>query len=123
MRKIVAIVAALAILLQSFNQVVIVAAYYANKDYIARNLCENRDKPQMHCEGKCCLKKKLAKESQSQAPSPRNQKSANAVDLFFNNHFLTLRAPVFRDISRAYLPFNERTTVSFPRSVFHPPAA
>ncbi|MCC9063716.1 hypothetical protein [Flavobacterium piscisymbiosum] len=30
-----------------------------NKEYIVANLCENRKKPEMHCNGKCFLEKKL----------------------------------------------------------------
>jgi hypothetical protein len=39
----------------------IVAWYEYHKAYIAKNLCENRDKPAMKCCGKCYLQKKLAK--------------------------------------------------------------
>lgn len=37
----------------------IIAHYQLNKDYIARVLCENRDKPELHCDGKCYLAKRL----------------------------------------------------------------
>ena len=33
--------------------------YYANYDYIATVLCENKDKPYLECDGKCYLKKQL----------------------------------------------------------------
>ena len=36
-----------------------IAYYHVNKDYIARVLCENRDKPELHCDGQCYLAKKL----------------------------------------------------------------
>ena len=36
-----------------------IAYYHVNKDYIARVLCQNRDKPQLHCDGRCYLAKKL----------------------------------------------------------------
>jgi len=36
--------------------------YLINKDYIAANLCENKDKPEMNCEGKCQLTVQLAKD-------------------------------------------------------------
>ena len=36
-----------------------IAYYQVNKAYIARVLCENRDKPQLHCDGQCYLAKKL----------------------------------------------------------------
>lgn len=39
----------------------VVAWYEYNKTYIAQNLCENRNKPELNCCGKCVLHKKLAK--------------------------------------------------------------
>jgi len=38
--------------------------YVLNKQFIARVLCENRDQPQKHCEGKCYLGKRLGQVSQ-----------------------------------------------------------
>lgn len=37
--------------------------YYANYDYIATVLCENKDKPYLECNGKCYLQKQLKKAS------------------------------------------------------------
>ncbi len=39
--------------------------YYANYDYIANVLCENRDKPYLECNGKCYLEKQLKKTNHS----------------------------------------------------------
>lgn len=43
------------------------------QDYIATYLCENRDKPSLHCDGKCYLAKKLkaAHEAQDREASQR----------------------------------------------------
>ena len=123
MKKIVAICVLLGILLQTFNQVVIVAQYYANKDYIAKNLCENRDKPMMHCDGKCCLKKKLAKEAKDQAPSPRNQKSEQVVTLFYSDNHFDLKTYFPIVLQTTYPSYNDLETASFHYSVFHPPTA
>ncbi len=30
------------------------------REYIVANLCENRNRPQMHCDGKCYLAKRIA---------------------------------------------------------------
>ncbi|MVM30813.1 hypothetical protein GO755_12295 [Spirosoma sp. HMF4905] len=49
----------IATLLPTVSQWGTIAYYHVNKDYIARVLCENRDKPQLHCDGKCYLAKKL----------------------------------------------------------------
>ena len=35
--------------------------YFQNKDYIASELCENKDKPELECEGQCVLNKALKK--------------------------------------------------------------
>lgn len=46
------------------------AEYVVNYDYIIENLCENRDKPQLNCDGKCYLAKQLAKESEGKQKNP-----------------------------------------------------
>ncbi len=40
--------------------------YEINKEYIVNNLCENRDKPMMNCQGKCYLKKQVKKAQQQE---------------------------------------------------------
>lgn len=47
------------LLLQLFSREVIVMSFTLNRDYIAKNLCENRNRPELHCDGKCFLAKKL----------------------------------------------------------------
>jgi hypothetical protein len=39
----------------------IIAWYEANQEYIAKEFCENKARPKMHCNGKCYLKKQLDK--------------------------------------------------------------
>ena len=123
MKRLVAIFALVGILLQTFSQVVILGQYYANKDYIAKNLCENRNKPSMHCDGKCCLKKKLAKEGKEQAPNSRNQKSEQVVNLFYANTKFEVKHFVTSEIPNKYFTYNDLRTSSFHSSVFHPPSA
>ncbi len=54
--------------------------YAANYDYIVKNLCENRDKPQLMCHGKCYLAKELCKnEKQVQT---NNTIKISMMDLF-----------------------------------------
>ena len=37
----------------------VVAKWWLNRDYAARVLCENKARPQLHCNGKCQLGKQL----------------------------------------------------------------
>lgn len=48
-----------ATLLPTVSQWGTIAYYQVNKTYIARVLCENRNKPQLHCDGQCYLAKRL----------------------------------------------------------------
>ncbi|MCK5816046.1 MAG: hypothetical protein KAH07_08890 [Flavobacteriaceae bacterium] len=50
--------------------------YNLNKEYIASVLCENRDRPQLACNGKCYLDKKI-KESKEHS----HNHSAPQIDL------------------------------------------
>lgn len=34
-------------------------SFELNRDFIAKNLCQNRNRPQLNCNGKCYLAKKL----------------------------------------------------------------
>lgn len=61
----------LALQMPLVNQWGAVAYYRVNQDYIAKNLCENRDKPKMNCNGQCYLAKQL------KAQEEKESKSAN----------------------------------------------
>jgi len=60
-KKFIAIAMLFAISYQYMIKLGIIAYYELNKSYIAQNLCENRDKPQIKCCGKCYLRKQLKK--------------------------------------------------------------
>ncbi|MBP8793398.1 MAG: hypothetical protein KBE41_04485 [Lutibacter sp.] len=46
-------------LLAMVKPLVPIIEYYANYEYIATVLCENKDKPYLECNGKCYLQKQL----------------------------------------------------------------
>jgi hypothetical protein len=47
------------LLLQLFSREAIVMSFELNREFIAKTLCENRDRPQLNCDGQCYLAKKL----------------------------------------------------------------
>jgi hypothetical protein len=53
--------------------------YAFNKDYIAKNLCINKDKPQNCCQGKCYLGEQLMKNAESQNSNTGNNKKTVPV--------------------------------------------
>ena len=44
--------------------------YIVNYDYIVNVLCENRNAPQLQCDGKCYLAKQLSRESEKNQKNP-----------------------------------------------------
>lgn len=60
MKKAICMVWLVSILAQSSVRLGWMAYFYLNQSRIAATLCENRDKPDLHCDGKCYLRKKLA---------------------------------------------------------------
>jgi hypothetical protein len=75
----------------------------------------------MHCDGKCCLKKKLAKQAHEQAPTSRNQKGQESVNLFFAETKFDIAHATPVIITNTFFCYNDLHTSSFHHSVFHPP--
>lgn len=53
--------------------------YLINKDYIAKNLCVNKDKPRSCCKGKCHMVKQLQKTNQNSDKEPKNSSNWNQI--------------------------------------------
>ena len=72
MRKVTAIFLALIFTLPFWVKGLVLIHFMVNRTYIVEHFCENKDKPQLCCEGKCYLHKELKKiepfESDTQAP-------------------------------------------------------
>jgi hypothetical protein len=55
----------------NFSRFFIYAGFELNRNYIATKLCENRNKPQLHCNGKCYFMKKLKQAEDKQNTEER----------------------------------------------------
>ena len=49
-------------------------SFKLNQNYIAATLCVNKNKPQLHCEGKCYLTKKLKQADEKEKSAGQVQK-------------------------------------------------
>jgi hypothetical protein len=66
-------------ILQCGIKTIIVTAFFVQRDYISKTLCENRNKPKLHCNGKCYLNKQLKKEEKNEQNLPGILKANNEV--------------------------------------------
>mgnify|MGYP003577714119 CR=1 FL=1 len=65
--------------------------YVVNYHYIATELCENKNAPELHCNGKCHLKKELAKSYKNDTPASNEKKSETAETILL----CIVKIPVF----------------------------
>lgn len=56
-----------------FRPLIPLAEYAVNYNYIVKTLCENKSKPELHCNGKCYLSKELAKANSDTESTPFNK--------------------------------------------------
>lgn len=102
--------------------------YAINYDYISKELCENKDKPNSCCEGKCYLKKELAKEANSDTSTDKsnssNKKNFNQEqEILFYQESKTTVIENFHFIQKSTLDRNYSNHYSYldSSSVFRPP--
>jgi hypothetical protein len=112
----------LVLLAQTFSKWVVVVEYRLNKNFIAQNLCINKAKPKLHCNGKCQMMKRLAVEEE-QNTSGNNTAKIRIQDFVFTDE---MPRPVLPSLVYIQLSYNEELAIvkySSPvASVFHPPS-
>ncbi len=115
MRAALAYILLIATLLPLFSQ-------WGTKAYIAKVLCENRAKPELHCDGQCYLAQKLTaqQEQQDKATTEQVQKTPD-FQLFYQSNLPFLFQPVViaqTTVLPAYLPGSYSSPLY---SLFQPP--
>ncbi len=112
------------ITLQLCNRVGIIAWFNINQDKVVELFCINKNKPEMDCDGKCYLAKKLQKsaDATNETTAPNSKIKHTLEELFFidNTSQLTIRA-IVRDYS--FIAYHSYYSFQFLISVFQPPRA
>lgn len=102
LNRVTAIVLLVALLSANFSRLFVYAGFELNKKYIATQLCENRDKPLLHCDGHCYFMKKVKQVQEKEKSNERQTqkslfqevfvKSSNSVK-FFSQVVNTITTP------------------------------
>jgi hypothetical protein len=109
------------LLLQSFSTVGILIHYQLNKEFIAKNLCENRNKPQMHCNGKCHLAKQLKKaEAEESKNHSKRINTQEFFSLFSSRSASVILVPDTKGTEMVFAYSNHYSS-AYTGSPFHPP--
>jgi hypothetical protein len=108
------------LLAATFSKWFVIASFELNKNYIARTLCVNRNKPFMHCNGHCYLNKQLQKEQGQDTGTESNEKAE--PDFVFFLEALTIQLPslpVSTHKKQGY--YQQAAPQEFNPTFFHPP--
>lgn len=109
-------------ILPTFSQWGTIAYYKVNKEYITRVLCQNRDKPELHCDGKCYLAKKLKEQQQKQDQQTSDRVESIPMLQLFASPIASFDFCPARILTRDQLAFSYHlATYQAPLSILVPP--
>lgn len=119
MRTVIVITIFLSLLVQTFSRGLIFVQFFVHQDYIAQNLCENIDKPELECKGNCHLNKALEKNDEQEQKSLIKEKQE--LTLFVSQINFTIEIEPQFALAKTYFHYNDKKAENMPRSIFHPP--
>lgn len=123
MKLIAAPILILLLLTQVFSKWLLVVDYTLNKDYIAKNLCINREKPKLLCSGKCQLAKKMAAEENGASQESNQPLKSSIQEALFDDELNSFALPIsVKTLSALCGLYVLRNYPSPVLPVFHPPA-
>jgi len=103
----------------NFSRFFIFAGFGLNRNYIATKLCENRNRPWLHCDGKCYFAKKIKQAEDKQASDERqSQKSLFQEVYVISSTDVKFHSSLLQVISTPYTP---TVPADRPATIFQPP--
>lgn len=95
------------------------ANYWMNRDYISSVLCENKDNPELDCEGKCHLVKEINKETSS--PEAEVETNVLLMVEFPSENIELPKFQIQNEGKSKFTTIQAHLRLGFIRSIFHPP--
>lgn len=113
----------LSTLLANFSRLAISVGFDINRKYIANHLCENRNKPWMHCNGHCYLMKKIKQAEENEKKQTAKDNLSRLEVSFFQEVFrLDFIAPVILENNQSSFPrYNYLYGNRYIETIFRPP--
>ncbi|MDB5139534.1 MAG: hypothetical protein JWR12_1450 [Mucilaginibacter sp.] len=118
-RRFIAYLLIVALVSVNFSRFFIYAGFELNKNYIATKLCENRDKPWLHCNGKCYFIKKIRQAEEKE----KNDERQSQKNLFQEALFVKKANTLFysRVLQVMQVPNHRITLPNVDLPIFQPP--
>lgn len=110
------------LLTQVFSKWLVVLEYNLNKDFIAKTLCINKERPKLHCQGKCQMMKKMAEQEENSSSPTYQFAKASFSDACFNDINDCSITAISVESVPAFSFYNIKNYSSPIASIFHPPS-
>ncbi|MBB1150489.1 hypothetical protein HX062_07270 [Myroides sp. DF42-4-2] len=105
-----------------FKPVLPVVEYVVLYDYIKNELCVNKEKPELACNGKCHLAKELTHAADNDTDKSRSQFASAEVQLIFYQAIEVVRYVFFNTHSaKTFVGIENSYAFSFSNFLFRPP--
>ena len=98
---------------------VIISSFLLKNDYIATNLCENKNKPELKCHGNCYLKKQFEKEEKKE--SEKNMDLKSQIEWAFTSDIHKKHTLYLVEINEIETLYLRTFSIDFNNSIFRPP--
>ncbi len=122
LNTIIALIVISAFVMQALGKFIIYTDYIINKEYIANNLCVNKSKPILKCNGKCHLAKQLKKQDQKENKSSSSKEKVEIItDQVSVETYVFFKGDFFQDKNIDLFEYNKNIIQSNLNSIFHPP--
>jgi len=103
----------------NLSAIFVYTGFKLNQQYITSTLCENRDKPWMHCNGQCYLMKKYKQALAKERNGSRQSQKSQLQQTFFSTIAPTqFHSRLLQVIST---PYHLKVPLLVNQTVFHPP--
>ncbi|SMO79856.1 hypothetical protein SAMN06265350_11221 [Solitalea koreensis] len=108
-------------LTQTFSKWVIYAEYQANKSFIEKYLCENKNRPELACHGQCYLMKKLKKDAQEEQGKTGTSRDKFETQVFTQTAYSSPFASAYFELNVQPKYLIIGSISSCYTDIFHPP--
>lgn len=99
-----------------------IVEYTINYKYIVEVLCENKDKPELSCNGKCYLAKQLVKDSADKEKNPfRDNKSKFELSIIDCLQIESNKLEYFNFVIHTFKRYSESNSELFLLQLLQPP--
>lgn len=123
LNRITAIILLVALGTANYSRFFIYAGFELNKKYIATTLCENRDKPWLHCNGKCYFMKKINQAAENEKKQEAKDNLTRFEISFFQEPFqLVFIEPTIIKTKKGSCPaYAYQYSSRYIETIFRPP--